>query len=455
MSNRNEGWINKFLNRFAKRHWRVLAGGALFILFLEIFEILHKHEPLTDPFHLTELALYLFFLALVGVLFNTLVKVNAAQNRTMELLHYKHGTSLELTETDDWDTLSTKLAELPGKFVSIEASRLRVLNPISGKLEEAACWNEEGLESTLFRNNCQECLQTHANTEVVFSPCVSPEALATAAGSQSMEYCLPITYANSLLALIQFKLKPGVELTKEHEEIFESIRPEIALALRASKEQERLAELRLAEAALAERHSISTYLHDNLSQNLAYLCLKLDQFTAGEEHFSEDEWNELQHMKDTANLSYDIVRGMIETIHPTTTPLLVNLIVAYSKKVSQRANIEVNVKKEGKSLPLPPEVQQMIFYVFQEALSNVEKHAEAGKTDVLIDWGQESLTVTVSDNGIGFDPEQVDRNKHFGLEIMQERIEKVNGRIDFQSSENSGTKITIFVPVAAIKKENK
>ena len=455
MKEKNASWNKSFLNRFAKRHWRLISGGAFFILFFEIFEILHKNEPFTDPFHLAELALYVFFLALVGVLFNTLVKVNAAQERTMEILKYKHDTSLELAETDDWEALITRLVELPGKFVSVEASRLRVLNPLSGKLEEAACWKGEGTESTLFRNNCQECLRAHASTEVLFSPCISPKALATAVGSQPMEYCLPITHSNNMLALIQFKLKPGVELTQEHEEIFESIRPEIALTLRASQEQEKLAELRLAETALAERHSISTYLHDNLSQNLAYLCLKLDQFTEEEDQFSEDEWIELQHMKDAANLSYETVRGMIETIHPTTTPLMVNLIVAYTRKVSERANIEIKVKKVGKALPIPPDVQQTVFYVFQEALSNVEKHAEAGKANVLIEWGQASLSVSVSDDGIGFDPEQVDHSKHFGLDIMQERIKKVNGRIDFQSSVNSGTRITIFVPVSTNKEENK
>jgi len=454
LKEKNASRNKSFLNRFAKRHWRTLSGGAIFILFLEIFEAFHKNESLADPFHLTELVLYLFFLALVGVLFTTLVKVNSAQERTVEILNYKHDTSLELMETYDWEAFTTKLVELPGKFVNVAASRLRVLDPLSGKLEEAACWKEEGSESTLFHNNCQECFQAHASTDIIFSPCVSPEALAAAVGSRPMEYCLPIIYANSLLALIQFKLKPGVKLTQEHKEILESIRPEIALALRASQEQENLAELRLAEAALAERHSISTYIHDNLSQNLAYLCIKLDQFTEGEEQFSEDEWIELQHMKDAANLSYDIVRSMIETIHPATTPLMENLIVAYTRKVSQRASIKIKVKKVGKELSLPPEVQQTVFYVFQEALSNVEKHAEAGKTDVLIAWGQDSLSITVSDNGIGFDPGQVDRSKHFGLKIMQERIEKVNGHIDFQSSVNSGTKIIIFVPVAVIKEGN-
>ena len=453
MSEKNKTQFFKPANRYIKRHWRFIGGSALFIIFFEIFEILHKNEPLTDPFHLIELVIYLLFLAVVGVLFNSLLKVNELQKRTMELLRYKHDTSLELTETDDWDTLITKLVELPLKITSVEASRLQVLNPISGKLEEVADWKDEGIETTNFHYDCQECLKVLANTDIIFSPCSSPDDPESWETSQPLEYCLPITYANSLLALLQFRLKPDGRLSEEHEEIFESIRPEIALTLKVSQEKAQIAEMRLAETALAERHSISTFLHDNLSQNLAYLCLKLDQFTEEDEQFSETAEFELQHMKDAANRSYEIVRGMIETIFPETTPRLVNLMAAYAKKVSQRAGIEIKVNKSGEEIPISPEVQQTIFYVFQEALSNVEKHALAKKVDVYVDRRQDSLSVTVSDNGIGFDPRQIERTKHFGLEIMQERIKKVNGRIDFQSSANSGTEITIFVPVVVHQNE--
>ena len=449
---KNKKFFDRILSWLAKLNWRVVGAIAFFIAFLEIFEALHKNEPLYDPYHILELVLYVFILAIVGVLVKYLAEAIVVRDRTLEILHYKHNTSLELTKLEDWDKLTAKLVELPSTVANVDASQLHVRSLTSGQFETVACWNANGVSRSSFHHDCEKCPVNRENSRYLFTSCPPTEAGAEAV-SHLLQYCLPINYANNLLAMIQFKLKAGEELLPEQIEILENIRPEVALALKASLEQSRLLEMRSTETALAERHSISTYLHDNLSQNLAYLCLKLDQFTAGDEQFSENGWIELQRMKDAANLSYEIVRGMIETTHPVTTPHFVNLIRAYPKKVAQRANIEISIDRSGKEMPILPEVQQTIFYIFQEALSNVEKHARAEKVNVLVDWGEDSFTVTVSDDGIGFDPQEIDHTKHFGLEIMQERIDKVNGRIDFQSSSDSGTEVTIFVPIVSTQKE--
>jgi len=441
------------LNWLGKRKWGIIIGLLIFLISFEMFELLYKDEPFYDPFHIIELTIYLLILLLIGLLINVLVKANDTQKRTIATLNHKNKLSLFLAELDNWDMLISNLVELPSTIAPVGASRLYVYNSISGKLDEVSDWSEGEAKTNIFHYNCQKCLEEHEIANSLFSPCCSSDIAKDNEMEQSKEYCLPITYANALLALIQFKLKPDEKLSDEQEEIFENIVPEIASALKVRQEQKQIADMRLAETALAERHSISTYLHDNLSQNLAYLCLKLDQFTAGGEQFSKEEWIELQHMKDAANLSYEIVRDMVETIYPETTPHLVNLIIVYTKKVSQRAGIEINVNKVGKEKPILPEVQQTVFYVFQEALSNVEKHAKAQKVDILIDWGQDGLSVSITDDGIGVDLNEVDRTKHFGMEIMRERVEKVNGRIDVCSSIDSGTKLTIFVPIALPQNE--
>lgn len=440
----------------AARSWLIIIGIALTLVAFEYLEIQKKNDPIFDPYHITEIVIYLAILALVIVLIDFLIKANAAQKYTMEILDYKHKISMELAQLEDWDMLIGEIVQLPNTIATVEASRLYMVNPISGQLETVARWEAEGssITSASF-HDCQNCLNERKKTGFSFTPCY-PGSPASDSAVRSQEYCFPIEYANRLLALIQFGIKDGEELSPEQIEIFDNLKPEMALALRASQEHKRINEMRLAEVSLAERHSISTYLHDNLSQNLAYLCLKLDQYTTGHEPFPvEDEQKDFQRMKEAANQSYDIVRGMIETIHPETTPLFVNLIRAYVKKVSQRSGIEISVKINGKDVSIDPELQQTIFYVFQEALSNVEKHAGAKKAKVLIDWGEDFIIVTVSDDGIGFNPQNIDRTKHFGMEIMQERIDKVDGRIDVNSSPDSGTEIKLSVPILAPQEEEK
>ena len=372
----------------------------------------------------------------------------------MEILNYKHNLSLELTEIDDWDALIAKLVRLPGKIAAVEASRLQVSVPISGNLEEVTVWNDEGSETSNFYHDCQKCIKEWAaSTDLLFSPCPT-KATGMDLSSPVVEYCLPIIYANSLLALIQFRLKPGENLSDGQMEIFENIRPEIALALKAGQEQKRLAEMHLTQTALAERRSLSSYLHDHLSQNLAYLCLKLDQFMARDEPFSAAEGRtEMQRMKDAANQSYDIVRGMIETIQPATTPHMYNLFGEHAKKISARSHIEISIEKKGEGAPLSSDIQRTVFYVFQEALNNIEKHAKADSVKVLVDRSENNLTVKISDNGTGFDSQNIDSSGHYGLGIMQERINKINGRIDIRSSPGLGTEVTIFVPIASLNKE--
>jgi signal transduction histidine kinase len=118
----------------------------------------------------------------------------------------------------------------------------------------------------------------------------------------------------------------------------------------------------------------------------------------------------------------------------------------HARKISRRANFEIDFKTIGKPAPLSIDVNRAIFYVFEEALSNTEKYAQASKVNVLAEWGEDSFDLTISDNGIGFDPDKVDADQHFGLEILHERMDKVSGQVTLSSSEDSGTTVFVRVP---------
>ena len=448
--------INNFLEQaflwLAKHNWQVIGAGALFLILFEVIEITLKGEPFNDLFHALELVIYIVVFILVGLLINSLRRANTTQDHALAILNYKHDIIREMTNLEDWEELTTALVKIPGTIANVAASRLFLRNPISGEFEAVAPWIENDTENSNFDQDCRKCLEGRSGIKLLFSECAS-DPVDKNLPVQSQEYCLPLNYANTAFAQIQFKLKPGEILSEKQFEKLDSIRDDMALVLKTGQEQERLYELRQIQSALKERHSISTYLHDHLSQNLAYLCLKLNQLSSGKEPFSEDGLYELQRMNKAANQSYEIVRSFLETSYPETTPRLVNLISAHVKKVSQRAQIDIQIKRKGKEVPILPDTQQAIFYVVREALNNVEKHSGAKKAKVQITWGEECLTVSISDNGIGFNTQNVDGAKHFGIEIMQDRIETINGRIDIQSSENSGTEVTFNVPVLALQKE--
>ena len=92
-------------------------------------------------------------------------------------------------------------------------------------------------------------------------------------------------------------------------------------------------------------------------------------------------------------------------------------------------------------------IQRQIFFVFREALSNVEKHAQATQADVKMIWGNDDLVIKISDNGKGFIPDSVDSANHFGLRYMKERTELISGKFDLCTAPGEGTRVFLHLPV--------
>jgi signal transduction histidine kinase len=104
----------------------------------------------------------------------------------------------------------------------------------------------------------------------------------------------------------------------------------------------------------------------------------------------------------------------------------------------------------GKQVAVLPEVQQAVFYIFQEVFGNIEKHAGATNVKVLVEWCDKNLSLVIQDDGQGFDPDLVLADKHFGLQIMNERISKINGQIKYSSSQPHGTTVSITIPLPPV-----
>ena len=77
----------------------------------------------------------------------------------------------------------------------------------------------------------------------------------------------------------------------------------------------------------------------------------------------------------------------------------------------------------------------------------MEKHADAGQVNINLTWEEDVLTVSLSDDGVGFDPEGVRSGPHFGLAIMQERAQEINGQFTLTSCPDMGTELVLRLPV--------
>ncbi len=203
-----------------------------------------------------------------------------------------------------------------------------------------------------------------------------------------------------------------------------------------------------AAAVEQERSRIARDLHDLLGQNLGYLCLKLDKFTLVDSSaHGETIQPEIMQMRNVANKAYELVRNMLAAARPSNSADLARALLAQTKSVGTRAFFKVQLTSAGRVSPLSPVVQQQVLYIFHEALNNVEKHANAQAVNINVTWLEETLLITFSDDGCGFETDALQTEGHFGLMIMQERAEEINGHLSLTSNSGTGTKITLRVPL--------
>jgi two-component system, NarL family, nitrate/nitrite sensor histidine kinase NarX len=344
------------------------------------------------------------------------------------------------------------MARFPSTIAAVEKSSLLVFDSLSNQFELAAQWPETGNPVVDLHSieSLQKQLRQRPGVSLTFRQCDANQSSANPQ-SQTRFFCLPIQYGKTLLGIMQFKLKAGEALTNEQDYIFMNIGDEFAFVLKAGQERKKYYEMTTSETALAERRKVSRYLHDHLGHNLGYLHFKLDQLVSMKHEISlETIVGDLEHMRKAAQESYELVRGTLETMRPETVPLLTNLLLEHARKISTRANFEIDFKTIGKPVPLSIDANRAIFYVFEEALCNTEKYARASKVDIIAEWGDDNFALTITDNGVGFNLESIDADLHFGLEILHERMEKVCGQVTINSSEDSGTTVYVQVPKAPI-----
>jgi signal transduction histidine kinase len=196
-----------------------------------------------------------------------------------------------------------------------------------------------------------------------------------------------------------------------------------------------------------ERLALAGELHDEVLPSLFKVhlmgqVLKQD-LAAGRLLELDDDLPELLFATDAAqrairDLLGDLRRSPLGAagLVPTVRMLIDQLAAAGAPPIS----IE---DEEFESSPL---AQLLAYQVIREALHNAAKHAHASRIDVRL-WGDESVVrVSVADDGSGFDWARVDGNRHFGLQIMKERLEAAGGTMFVDSRLGSGTTVAASIP---------
>jgi signal transduction histidine kinase len=118
-----------------------------------------------------------------------------------------------------------------------------------------------------------------------------------------------------------------------------------------------------------------------------------------------------------------------------------------TKRLTAQSDIETVVEVAGLTRPLPVEVETNLLRIGQEAINNAVKHARANRIEVGLNFDTANVTLSVRDNGRGFDQNEQIADGHFGLLGMRERAEQIGGVLLIDSAPERGTQIAVEVPL--------
>ena len=200
-----------------------------------------------------------------------------------------------------------------------------------------------------------------------------------------------------------------------------------------------------------ERRRLARDLHDDTIQSLIALNqrLQLAQLTTTDAK-SATQLAEMQQMTeqiiaDLRRLTRDLRPIYLEDLG------LVTALNMLARDASQTLQIPVEFQVTGTEKRLSPEVELAFYRMAQEGLSNVARHAQASCAQLHLTFADESITLTVQDDGRGFivpeSPAEMTSNGHYGLLGIQERAELIGARLTILSAPGKGTNLTIELPV--------
>jgi signal transduction histidine kinase len=217
--------------------------------------------------------------------------------------------------------------------------------------------------------------------------------------------------------------------------------------VRAQSELKELS-ARLVAAQEEERRAISRELHDQVGQLLTALLMEAGAAASSTGPESVELKPRLDSIKELAESSLSSLRNMALLLRPSMLDDL-GLVPALrwqAREVSKRTGLKVRMNAEGVPDDLPDEHNTCIFRVVQEALNNCARHSKANTVRVQVQGTGCSISVSVQDDGTGFDAKQV---RGLGLIGMEERIAHVGGSFEIDSEPGRGTELRVELPVAA------
>jgi signal transduction histidine kinase len=258
-------------------------------------------------------------------------------------------------------------------------------------------------------------------------------------------FCLPLVQGTTSVGLLHLHFPAQTTIKREQISLLENTSYEMASSLSLLMEKKGNEEAIFAQKINQIQLEIARDLHDTIGQNIGYLRMQLDHMAEKEQQNFQKASVELNQLLDVANESYDLIRGTLAVLQTGGSDDILPLFTRYAEKVMERTGITISIQNRGDAGCLNSNSMRQLYFIFREALSNIEKHAQATQVKVELIWHEDHLQLVITDNGAGFTNDGIAKGR-YGIKFMRGRIDSLQGSLSIQTAPGVGTSLSIQVP---------
>lgn len=222
---------------------------------------------------------------------------------------------------------------------------------------------------------------------------------------------------------------------------------QVASLQRLSTNNAELASKARMSAVVEERQRLARELHDAVSQQLFAISMTATAVGRTLDQDFERAKRQVQLIEEMAAAAQSEMRALLLHLRPVHLEGK-RLVEAIPELVDEmRAKIAIDIALDmEEDLYLNKGMENHLFRIVQEALSNTLRHAKATKMDIVLQRRGDSVRLGIRDNGVGFDP-LLKKHASYGMVSMEERVNEIGGSLNIASAPGKGTRIEIRVPI--------
>jgi PAS domain S-box-containing protein len=205
----------------------------------------------------------------------------------------------------------------------------------------------------------------------------------------------------------------------------------------------------LINAQEEERRRIAREIHDDFQQRLAVLAIELESLSQDIGEKDAIALLRLRELSCQVNALGTDLHSLSHRLHSSTLDSmgLVAALKGLCSEFRKHHDLDASLVAENVPEKIPNETALCLFRIAQEALQNARKHSRAQTAEVRVEGLEGTIHLSISDQGMGFDPEKSARKEGIGIRSMEERARLVDGRLEVRSEPGNGTTIQVWVPV--------